>query len=390
VQGAKQAFAQIETAMVGVREQFAQPGQPTFEGRQIVLGPRAGNYQLVRHGLEEGELVVTQGNFKIDSEVQIQAKPSMMTPEGGGGGSHQHGGHGGATAKTAGEHAPAAGLPAEFGQQARELYGKYEAVTQAVQDANLARITAAFDEFGKALAAVNGDLLTGHARMLWKELSMLLGNDVIEGRDVRELAEADRAYLLLKGHVRRMRDQLGITVEQQREVERIAVSADFRAELAAVWERYLAVQQALAADGFQEARRAITGLQSATATVDAGSLSGSARQVWDRERANLDKVIDRLQKSRDIEAMRTEFSPLSQEIGVLAKAFGFGEAAPIYELHCPMAFGGRGAVWYQDDDEVRNPYYGASMLKCADRVERVVHDEPAASDEHSHEDHSQH
>ena len=35
---------------------------------------------------EEGELVVTEGNFKIDAEIQIQAKPSMMTPEGGGGG----------------------------------------------------------------------------------------------------------------------------------------------------------------------------------------------------------------------------------------------------------------------------------------------------------------
>src|SRR5690606_14348183 len=29
----------------------------------------------------EGDLVVTQGNFQIDSAVQIQAKPSMMNPE---------------------------------------------------------------------------------------------------------------------------------------------------------------------------------------------------------------------------------------------------------------------------------------------------------------------
>lgn len=55
--------------------------EPTFEGREIVLGPRAGNYYLVRSGLKEGEMVVTNGNFKIDSAVQIQAKPSMMTPE---------------------------------------------------------------------------------------------------------------------------------------------------------------------------------------------------------------------------------------------------------------------------------------------------------------------
>jgi Cu(I)/Ag(I) efflux system membrane fusion protein len=54
-----------------------------FEGREIRLGPRAGDYYLVSEGLREGEQVVTNGNFKIDSALQIQAKPSMMSPEGG-------------------------------------------------------------------------------------------------------------------------------------------------------------------------------------------------------------------------------------------------------------------------------------------------------------------
>ena len=58
------------------------PEKPTFEGREIVLGPRAGDYYIVTSGLTEGETVVTNGNFKIDSALQIQAKPSMMNPEG--------------------------------------------------------------------------------------------------------------------------------------------------------------------------------------------------------------------------------------------------------------------------------------------------------------------
>ena len=52
--------------------------KPTFEGREIILGPRAGDYYIVESGLEEGEVVVTNGNFKIDSEMQLRAKPSMM------------------------------------------------------------------------------------------------------------------------------------------------------------------------------------------------------------------------------------------------------------------------------------------------------------------------
>ncbi|MCX6348956.1 MAG: efflux RND transporter periplasmic adaptor subunit [Candidatus Aureabacteria bacterium] len=71
----------------------ALPGREgVYEGREVVLGPRAGDYYLVREGLREGELVVTNGNFKIDSSLQIQGKPSMMAPEGGGAPvGHHHG-----------------------------------------------------------------------------------------------------------------------------------------------------------------------------------------------------------------------------------------------------------------------------------------------------------
>lgn len=54
-----------------------------YEGREVALGPRAGDYYVVREGLNEGEEVVTHGNFKIDSAIQILAKSSMMSPEGG-------------------------------------------------------------------------------------------------------------------------------------------------------------------------------------------------------------------------------------------------------------------------------------------------------------------
>ena len=52
---------------------------PLFEGREITLGPRAQEEYVVLAGLEQGERVVTQGAFKIDSALQIQARPSMMS-----------------------------------------------------------------------------------------------------------------------------------------------------------------------------------------------------------------------------------------------------------------------------------------------------------------------
>lgn len=366
-------FGQVETVMNEAREEFAAPGQPTFEGREIVLGPRAGNFYLVRQGLEEGELVVRQGNFKIDSEIQIQAKPSMMTPEGGGGGGHDHGGGSGAKKAGAEEHAGhKATLPADFAEDIRGLGVAYEEVTAAVEAADLGRIAAAFDQFGKALSETDGSQLTGHPRMLWKELSMLLGNDVVEGRDVAQMDEADRVYLLLKKHMRRLHENFNVPLQQQREVERIAVAAEFQAELAAIWERYLAIGKALADDEFQTARQALVQFESAVATVETKAIKGSAAEhLWHKEHANLTKLVEQLKRSEDITAMREKFRPFSEEIGVLARAFGFGEAGSVYELHCPMAFENQGAIWYQADKDVRNPYYGATMLKCADRVEEM-------------------
>ncbi|KAF0094915.1 MAG: membrane-fusion protein [Puniceicoccaceae bacterium 5H] len=58
----------------------ANTENPTYEGREIVLGPRAGDVFVVESGLAEGDRVVTNGAFKIDSALQIQAKPSMMQP----------------------------------------------------------------------------------------------------------------------------------------------------------------------------------------------------------------------------------------------------------------------------------------------------------------------
>jgi Cu(I)/Ag(I) efflux system membrane fusion protein len=56
--------------------------RPTYEGREVVLGPRVGDHYVVASGISEGERVVTEGSFKIDSALQIRAKASMMSPTG--------------------------------------------------------------------------------------------------------------------------------------------------------------------------------------------------------------------------------------------------------------------------------------------------------------------
>ncbi len=62
-----------------------KPGteKPTYEGREVKLGPRAGDVYLIESGLTEGERVVVNGSFNIDSALQIRAQPSVMSEPGG-------------------------------------------------------------------------------------------------------------------------------------------------------------------------------------------------------------------------------------------------------------------------------------------------------------------
>ena len=68
-------------AIVYVKDQSVE--QPSFMYREIVLGPSAGDYYVVRNGLAEGEVIAVNGVFKIDAAAQLAGKPSMMNPAGG-------------------------------------------------------------------------------------------------------------------------------------------------------------------------------------------------------------------------------------------------------------------------------------------------------------------
>lgn len=106
--------------------------RPTYEGREIVLGPRAGDSFIVIAGLDAGERVVSNGAFKIDSALQIQAKPSMMNPEGGG--PAQGHDHGGARSVTNDSHAghDMASLIEIPTEQAAQLLKPYLAMQSAL------------------------------------------------------------------------------------------------------------------------------------------------------------------------------------------------------------------------------------------------------------------
>ncbi len=161
------------------------PGQeePTFEAREVVLGPRVGEEVVVRQGLAAGELVVVRGNFKIDSELQIRGRPSMMAGEG----------------LAGGEETPAgASSPSPAAPSAGEAAPPLAAATAALVRGNFALVKALSDDDGSAaqaaarhllaeLAGVEAAALPTAAAELWKPLSARMGSALERFLQSREL-----------------------------------------------------------------------------------------------------------------------------------------------------------------------------------------------------------
>jgi Cu(I)/Ag(I) efflux system membrane fusion protein len=343
--------------------------KPTYEGREIVLGPRAGDYYLVQGGLSEGEHIVTKGSFKIDAELQIQAKPSMMTPEGGGGGGHAHA-HGGEQKPA--EPTPARAtvvLPDIVRKQLHKVLMAGNAAKASVESGHIRGIHEAFSILLEQVDSVDSHKLSGHAAMLWKEYAMLLGNDAVEGSNVKKLSEAKQVVKLLDEHLSSFQAQMGISHEHQ--VHSVAkVNPEFRHQFDKVVEGYLAVQTALAADqaeqAVQEAKRALE----AVAALDMTLVSGQEHMDWMKQEGELRTILSQVVEAKEIEAIRKDFAVLSELIAATVKRFK-ASSQTLYRFKCSVAFDNRGATWLQAHEEAANPYYGKMMLRCGDLIQVI-------------------
>jgi Cu(I)/Ag(I) efflux system membrane fusion protein len=145
-----------------------------FEGREIILGPRAGNFFVVREGLSEGESVVVNGAFKIDSDLQIQAKPSMMSPKGGvPAPGHDHG-ETHTTVKETPVSIDRAGVPGVFRKSFDSVADAYFNIQYALSSDDLEGSKKAAKGFLEKLAVIDMKQLKGDAHMKWMDMEKTL------------------------------------------------------------------------------------------------------------------------------------------------------------------------------------------------------------------------
>jgi membrane fusion protein, copper/silver efflux system len=172
--------------------QLPNPERPTFEGRTITLGPRAGEHYLVTKGLVAGERVVTHGAFKIDSELQIRGRPSMMAP---------------AAEPAEREDAVVApvvevqaDVPAGFGQQVARFTRGYLDLVGALAADDFVQAQAAANALVQRLQEVDLGLLGADAARVWEPLAAGLRRALEAMVESSDIADLRRALVPLTEH----------------------------------------------------------------------------------------------------------------------------------------------------------------------------------------------
>jgi Cu(I)/Ag(I) efflux system membrane fusion protein len=176
--------------------QLPDTERPTFEGRNIQLGPRAGDYYLVLDGINEGERVVTEGNFKIDSELQIRGRPSMMAGEG----AWERKGSELLVKGEAARVKARADVPAAFGDQVAELAKAYLTLATALAGDDFEKSRAAAGAMDELLHQFDSSALPEEALEAWKSLETELHKPLHAMREAADIAVLREQLVPLTQH----------------------------------------------------------------------------------------------------------------------------------------------------------------------------------------------
>lgn len=145
----------------------------------------------------------------------------------------------------------------------------------------------------------------------------------------------------------------------------ITFSKEAKLRLSILFDSYLSLKDVLVDDDYEKSISEAKRLKDILGDIPKSLFEGDAHQFWMQEGMPLAKIADQISNANDIIEARKPFKPFSSHMINLAKAFNpLGKQ--LFIQHCPMADDFKGADWLSTEENIMNPYYGASMLTCGE------------------------
>ena len=140
------------------------------------------------------------------------------------------------------------------------------------------------------------------------------------------------------------------------------VSNAFDDQMKPVVASYLAIQERLAADSLDGVSNAAATLASSASGLRVAEFTGHHAEHYKQLPAKVAEGAEALGNSSTIEEARNAFKVLSRPMAMWAS---MAKPAGVSVVYCSMA----NASWLQSKGDIRNPYYGVSMLACGEVAE---------------------
>lgn len=160
------------------------------------------------------------------------------------------------------------------------------------------------------------------------------------------------------------------TIETPVSSESAEIVPAFKSQLTRVYEAYLIMKDAFVASDAHKVMLAAQDVEKSLNNVDMGLLKGDAHIAWMNHLKILNSKINSISNLADIEKQRAEFVSFNLTLYKSLKMFGLKDEITYYQ-YCPMANNNKGAFWFSDTKEIRNPYFGEKMMKCGENKETL-------------------
>lgn len=135
-----------------------------------------------------------------------------------------------------------------------------------------------------------------------------------------------------------------------------------------VLDAYLAVKNALVNDNQEEAAKAGGTLATALEGLDISQFDAD-KQTELQEIVEVAKNHGEHIAESEIGHQREHFEALSQDIKDMTAIVGTDRV--LYYQYCPMYNDNKGGMWLSASEEIKNPLFGAKMMKCG-KVQEVI------------------
>lgn len=160
------------------------------------------------------------------------------------------------------------------------------------------------------------------------------------------------------------------SASQNKSVTRLSVSVKAKASLQPLFKNYLAIKDALIADDLPKAQKAAEEMKASLSKVNMSLFTGNSHKVWMAQSSAMENTLQHTAHFKSIAEMRKAFQQVSERMITVTNTFKPLNQV-LYQLHCPMFNDNKGADWLSLTKDVKNPYYGKTMLTCGE-VKNII------------------